>query len=157
MDNYLILKYLHILFATVLFGTGVGIAFFMLMAARSKNISVILHTARIVIVADWLFTAPAVLGQFITGALLMKRLQYSFDAPWFHTVFSVFVFIGCCWVPVVIIQYRLKKLAKEAEKTGILCNSFHRAMRLWILLGIPAFVGILVILWLMIFKPLAIV
>ncbi|GGY85250.1 membrane protein [Cellvibrio zantedeschiae] len=157
MDNYLLLKYFHIFFATVLFGTGVGIAFFMLMAARSKNISVILHTARIVIVADWLFTAPAVVGQFITGVLLMKRLQYSFGAPWFHAVFSTFVFIGCCWIPVVIIQYRLRNLAKEAEQTGVLSTNFHRAMRLWILLGIPAFVGILVILWLMIFKPLAII
>ncbi len=157
MDNYLLLKYLHILFATVLFGTGAGIAFFMLMAVLSKNISVILHTARITIMADWLFTAPAVAGQFITGALLMKRLQYSFSAPWFQAVFSLFVFIGCCWVPVVIIQYRLKNLAKDAEHTGVLSDSFHRAIRLWVLLGIPAFAGILVMLWLMIFKPLAII
>ncbi|HEY8939900.1 MAG TPA: DUF2269 domain-containing protein [Cellvibrio sp.] len=157
MDNYLLLKYLHIAFATVLLGTGAGIAFFMLMAALSKNISVILHTARIVILADWIFTAPAVVGQFITGALLMKRLQYSFQAPWFLSVVSLFIFIGCCWLPVVYLQYRLKHLAQAAEQTGALSADFHRTMRLWIALGIPAFTGILIMLWLMIFKPLAII
>lgn len=157
MDNYLLLKYLHILCATVLLGTGAGIAFFMLMASLSKNISVILHTARFVILADWMFTAPAVVGQLVTGVLLMKRLQYSFHAPWFFSVISLFTFIGCCWLPVVYLQYRLKHLANAAEQTGTLSADFHKAIRLWIALGIPAFAGILIMLWLMIFKPLAIV
>lgn len=157
MDNYLLLKYVHILSATVLFGTGIGIAFFMLMAALSKKVEVILHTSRLVILADWIFTAPAVVVQFISGALLMKRLQYSFSAPWFYSVFCLFVFIGCCWIPVVYIQYRLRKLAQDAQQTGVLNASFHRAMRWWIALGIPAFAGILIMFWLMIFKPLAII
>lgn len=157
MDNYLLLKYLHILFATILIGTGAGIAFFMLMASISKNIGVILHTARFVILADWIFTAPAVVGQLITGLLLMKRLQYSFQAPWFLSVISLFIFIGCCWLPVVYLQYRLKNLAQAAEQTGTLSAGFHQAIRLWIALGIPAFTGILIMLWLMIFKPLAII
>lgn len=157
MDNYLLLKYLHILCAFVLAGTGAGIAFFMLMASRTRNIAVIASTARHVVIADWLFAAPAIIGQFITGSLLMKKLQYSFESPWFMAVFSLFVFIGCCWVPVVLIQYRLKKLAVEAERTGLLPNSFHRAMKYWIALGIPAFTGILIILWLMVFKPLDVI
>jgi uncharacterized membrane protein len=157
MDNYLLLKYIHILCAFVLAGTGAGIAFFMLMASRSKNISVIAHTARIVVLADWIFTMPAVIGQLITGILLMQRLQYSFSAPWFTCVASLFVFIGCCWVPVIFIQYRLKRLAEAAEQSGVLSNEFYRAMQYWIALGIPAFCGILFMLWLMIFKPLAII
>lgn len=155
--DYLVLKYIHILSATILFGTGIGIAFFMLMAALSKNILLIAHTTRYVILADWLFTAPAVVVQFVTGTLLMKRLQYSFEAPWFHSVISLFIFIGCCWLPVVYIQYQLRKLARQAEQTGILGARFHSAMRWWIVLGIPAFTGILVMFWLMIFKPLAII
>lgn len=157
MDNYLILKYLHVICAIVLAGTGAGIAFFMLMASRSKNISVIAHTARFVVLADWIFTTPAVIGQLITGILLMQRLQYSFSAPWFMCVISLFVFIGCCWVPVVFIQYRLKKLAEDAQKTGVLSDAFYSAMKYWIALGVPAFSGILIMLWLMIFKPLAII
>ena len=157
MDNYLVLKYLHVLCAIVLAGTGAGIAFFMLMASRSKNIPVIAHTARLVVLADWIFTTPAVVGQLITGVLLMQRLQYSFSAPWFMCVISLFVFIGCCWVPVVFIQYRLKKLAEDAEQTGELSEAFYRSMKYWVALGIPAFSGILMMLWLMIFKPLAII
>jgi uncharacterized membrane protein len=156
MDNYLVLKYIHILCAIVLSGTGAGIAFFMLMASRSKNIPVIAHTARVVVLADWIFTTPAVIGQLITGILLMQRLQYSFSAPWFMCVMSLFVFIGCCWVPVVFIQYRLKKLAEGAEQTGVLSDGFYHAMKYWVALGIPAFGGVLMMLWLMIFKPLAI-
>jgi uncharacterized membrane protein len=157
MDNYLLLKYLHILCAFVLAGTGTGIAFFMLMASRSKNIAVIAHTARYVVLADWLFTTPAAIGQLITGILLMKRLQYSFYSPWFMSVISLFIFIGCCWVPVVFIQYRLKKLANEVETTGVLSKDFYLAMKYWIALGLPAFTGILIMLWLMVFKPLAII
>lgn len=157
MDNYLVLKYIHILCAIVLAGTGAGIAFFMLMASLSKNILVIAHTARIVVLADWIFTTPAVIGQFTTGILLMHRLQYNFNAPWFMCVVSLFVFIGCCWVPVVFIQYRLKKLAQDAEQTGVLSSEFYHAMKYWVALGIPAFCGILFMLWLMIFKPLAII
>jgi uncharacterized membrane protein len=153
VGNYLLLKYLHILFATVLLGTGAGIAFFMLMAAWSRNSKLILHTARIVIIADWVFTAPAVIGQLVTGILLMKRLQYSFHAPWFLSVISLFIFIGCCWFPVVYLQYRLRELARDAEQTGALSADFHKAMQLWIALGIPAFAGMLIMLWLMIFKP----
>ena len=157
MDNYLLLKYIHILCAFVLAGTGAGIAFFMLMASRTKNITVIGNAARTVVLADWIFTTPAVIGQLITGVLLMQRLQYSFTAPWFMAVISLFIFIGCCWVPVVFIQYRLKKLAIDAEKTGVLSDAFYRAMKHWIALGVPAFIGILIMLWLMVFKPLAII
>lgn len=157
MDNYLLLKYLHILCAFVLAGTGAGIAFFMLMASRTKNISVIASTARTVVIADWIFTTPAVIGQLITGVLLMQHLHYGFTAPWFMTVASLFIFIGCCWVPVVFIQYQLKKLAIEAEKTGLLSDAFYRAMKYWVALGVPAFTGILIMLWLMVFKPLSVI
>lgn len=157
MDNYLLLKYAHIFCAFILAGTGTGIAFFMLMAARTRNISVISITARHVILADWIFTAPAVIGQFITGVLLMRYLHYSFSSIWFFSVISLFLFIGLCWVPVVFIQYKLKELAEAAELVGNLSHEFYLAMKWWVALGVPAFVGILVMLWLMVFKPLPVV
>jgi len=156
MDNYLLLKYLHIFCAIVLFGTGLGIAFFMLMASRTKNIVVIAHTAKIVVWADWLFTTPAVVGQLVSGLLLMHRLQYSFNSPWFLSVISLFLFIGSCWVPVVYIQYRIKSISAAAELTGVISESFYSAMKWWISLGIPAFIAMLIMLFLMIFKPLSI-
>ncbi len=153
MDSYLILKALHILSATILIGTGAGIAFFMFMAARSKNIPAIYFTSKHVVSADWIFTTPAIITQLITGFLLMENLDYSYNSPWFHWAIGLFIFIGLCWIPVVVIQYRLRNLAKTAVETKQIDPKFYTLMRIWILLGIPAFSAIILLLWIMVFKP----
>jgi uncharacterized membrane protein len=155
MSFYLLCKYLHVLGATTLIGTGAGIAFFMLQATRSGDRQLIAGTARLVVLADWVFTAPAVLLQFVSGLLLMELGGYSYASPWFLTVLALFLFIGCCWLPVVVIQYRLKALAEHAgdSEPG---PDFRRLMKIWVALGIPAFSAILLLLWLMIAKPLSI-
>lgn len=157
MDNYLLLKLIHIISATVLAGTGTGTAFFMFMANRSKDIATIAVTAKHVVIADWIFTAPAVIVQFVTGVLLMKRLGYSFASEWFFTVLALFIFVGICWLPVVYIQYKLRDTAQQALQTGLLGKNFKKLIRIWTLLGIPAFSAVLVIFWLMVYKPLPIV
>jgi uncharacterized membrane protein len=157
MDNYLLLKMIHILSAVVVTGTGAGIAFFMFTVSRTSNLQAIAVTARHVVLADWIFTAPAILVQFISGVLLMNLLGYSFTAKWFFVVISLFIFIGICWVPVVFIQYKLKALADEALQTGCFDPEFNVMMRRWTLLGIPAFISILVIFWLMVFKPFPVI
>jgi len=157
MDNYLLLKLIHILSAVVVAGTGTGIAFFMFMANRSNNAQAIAVTAKHVVLADWLFTTPAVVTQFVTGVLLMNTLGWSYSSPWFLTVLSLFIFIGGCWLPVIYIQYRLKALAETAAAEGQITPEFKRLMKWWTVLGIPAFLSILVIFWLMVFKPLAVV
>lgn len=154
MPDYHLLKFIHLLSAMVLIGTGAGIAFFMLMASLSKDINTIRVTTRHVVLADWLFTAPAVAIQFISGVLLMQKLGYSFSSEWFVWVLALFIFIGCCWLPVVAIQYRLKRLAIQAPFPE---SQFSFWMKIWISLGIPAFISILVILYLMIYKPLAVI
>lgn len=157
MDSYLILKFIHILSAVVIAGTGTGIAFFMFMASRSASIETIAITAKTVILADWIFTAPAVLIQFMTGIFLMLKLGYSFTSIWFLTVLSLFIFIGICWIPVVVIQYKLKSLATLSLENGRLDPRFNTLMYYWVSLGIPAFISILVIFWLMVFKPLSVI
>ncbi len=137
----------------VLAGTGTGIAFFMFMAYRVSNVQAVAVTARHVVMADWLFTAPAVLVQFVTGVLLMMQLGYSFTSTWFLLVISLFIFIGLCWIPVVLIQYRLRALAKASLSTNKLDPRFTKLMKWWTALGIPAFSAILLIFWLMVFKP----
>jgi uncharacterized membrane protein len=149
MTPYLLLKFLHVLGAATLIGTGAGIAFFMLLAARSGDRQLVAGTARLVVLADWVFTAPAVLVQFATGMLLMEVGGYRYGSPWFLAALALFLFIGCCWLPVVVIQYRLR--ARATEPLG---EEFKRLMRLWVALGVPAFGAILVLLWLMIAKPL---
>jgi uncharacterized membrane protein len=157
MDSYLLLKMIHILSAVVLTGTGAGIAFFMFMASRTSNVAAIAITARHVVLADWLFTAPAVVVQLVTGVLLMLRLGYSFTSTWFLWVIALFVFIGACWIPVVFIQYKLRSLANVSLNTGVIEPKFITLMKLWTVLGVPAFISILIIFWLMVFKPLPLI
>lgn len=157
MDSYLLLKLIHILAAVVVTGTGAGIAFFMFMANRSNNSQAIYVTAKHVVLADWLFTTPAVITQLITGILLMNKLGYSFSSTWFYSVAGLFVFIGICWLPVLKIQYRLRDMAEQSQHDKEISAEFKSLMKYWTFLGIPAFSAILVIFYLMVFKPLPVV
>ncbi len=153
MDSYLLLKLIHILSAVVITGTGAGIAFFMFMANRSNNPQAIYVTAKTVIQGDWIFTTPAVITQIITGFLLMNQLNFSFSSIWFYWVIGLFMLVGICWLPVLRIQYRLKQLAEGSLEASQVTPEFKRLMRVWTLLGIPAFIAILIIFYLMVFKP----
>ena len=155
MDNYLILKILHILSAVIVAGTGAGIAFFMFMANRSNNPQAIKITAKHVILADWIFTLPGVITLIITGPLLMSKLGYSFSSPWFYWVCGLFLFIGLCWIPVLKIQYKLYELSKNTVSSNDVSPEFKKLMHLWAALGIAAFSAILIIFWLMVFKPIS--
>ena len=155
--SYLALKYWHILFGIVVVGTGFGIAFFQWITFRSKNLEAIKTMTRHVVLADWLFTAPAVLGQFVTGILLVDQLHYNSHSRWVVTVIALYTFVGFCWFPVLIIQYKLRKLADSKFESGRVDQQFIRLMRIWTALGIPTFAVALVILWLMVTKPLAVV
>ena len=153
-------KMAHILSATILFGTGLGIAFFCWFgyrcALRSGEISVLRTTLRLSVIADACFTAPAVLFQAVSGLVLMNMLGWSLVSPWSVAVICLFVLIGVCWLPVVVIQVRLSREAERATSLDILPARFHRWFRWWFALGIPAFAAVLVIFYLMVAKPLAI-
>jgi len=153
MDNYLLLKMIHIISSVVLTGTGAGIAFFMFMGYKSNSIEALLVVTRLVVKADWIFTAPAVLIQFITGILLMDLLNYSFTSIWFYWVMTLFLLVGICWIPVVVLQYRLREYAIESVELGEFHPQLKRIMKIWTSLGFIAFTLIIVIFWLMIFKP----
>jgi uncharacterized membrane protein len=154
MSLYLALKALHILGATVLFGTGAGIAFFMFMAHRTGDAKLIAHTAGVVVVADLVFTATAVVLQPFTGAALAWLGGYRLFDGWLVASLALYLLAGACWLPVVWIQLRLRDLAREAAATGgPLPTAYFRLWRIWFALGWPAFAAVLAILWLMTFKP----
>ena len=154
MTTLLVLRWLHILGAAVLLGTGAGIAFFMFMAHRTKNAALIAHTARIVVLADYLFTASAVVLQPITGLLLARELGWPLSQGWLLLSLVLYVITGLCWLPVVAIQRRMRDLAHAAAEHGQpLPDRYHQLYRCWFLLGIPAFISVLAIVWLMIAKP----
>jgi uncharacterized membrane protein len=150
MTAYEIAKLIHILGAVLLLGIGMGTAFFLLMAYRSGNLDAVRVTARHVVVADWLFTLPAVIAQPLTGGALMVLLGLSYDTAWFAAVVVLYALAGACWIPVVFIQYRLRDLALAAPSFDSLPAAFHTLMRRWILLGIPAFSAVVLMIVLMV-------
>ena len=154
MDYALILRWLHVIGATVLLGTGAGIAFFMVMAHRTRNAHIIAHTAGVVVIADWLFTASAVVVQPITGALLAHALGWPLTESWIAVSLMLYVVTGAFWLPVVWIQHRMRNLAREAARTNEpLPPQYHQLYRAWFLSGFPAFVSVLAIIWLMVARP----
>jgi len=151
----LALKLVHVIGAAILFGTGLGIAFFMLMAHRTGHAGVIAVTARFAVVADFIFTATAVVVQPVSGFALAWAIGLSpLEEAWIVASLLLYVLIGLCWLPVVFIQIRMRDLALEAAvKSTPLPDRYRRLFRIWFVLGWPAFVGVLVIFALMIWQP----
>ena len=154
MTLYFALKFLHVIGAAVLLGTGAGIAFFMVIAHLSGVIAVIAGIARIVVIADFLFTATAVVAQPITGVLLAWTSGYSLWEGWIVLSIALYIFTGAFWLPVVWMQMRLRDLAAQAERNGSpLPPQYHRLFWTWFAFGFPAFAAVLGIFWLMIARP----
>ena len=154
MDAYSLVKTLHVIGATVILGTGAGIAFFMLMAHRTRDAVAIAHTAGIVVIADWTFTASAVVLQPVTGYALARMDGLPLMHSWLGMSLALYALAGLCWLPVVPIQSRLRDLARAAAATGTpLPDAYFRLFRLWFVLGIPAFLAVVAIIWLMVAKP----
>jgi uncharacterized membrane protein len=154
MTAYLALKYLHLIGASVLLGTGAGIAFFMLLAHLRKDPVLVAGVAGIVVIADFVFTATAVIVQPMTGLLLARSVGYSLWEGWIFWSIVLYVVIGAFWLPVVWMQMRMRDLARDAAKQSQpLPDRYHQIFWLWFAFGFPAFGAILVIFWLMIAKP----
>ncbi len=151
---YFGLKFLHVIGASVLLGTGAGIAFFMLLAHRQGNPRVIAGVARIVVIADFVFTATAVVAQPVTGVLLAWHAGYPLTEGWILLSILLYLVTGAFWLPVVWMQMRMRALADAAVDAGSdLPTEYHRLFRLWFAFGFPAFAAVLAIFWLMIAKP----
>ncbi len=152
--TYFVLKYLHVIGAAVLLGTGAGIAFFMLRAHQTGDAAVIAAVARVVVLADFLFTTTAVVVQPITGLLLAWHIGYSLWDSWIALSIILYLVTGAFWLPVVFMQMRMRDLATEAALRGKpLPVAYHRLFWTWFAFGFPAFGAVAVIFWLMIAKP----
>ncbi|HEX7080039.1 MAG TPA: DUF2269 domain-containing protein [Gammaproteobacteria bacterium] len=152
--QYHVLLYLHVIGATVLLGTGAGIAFFMLVAHLRRDPAVIAGVAAIVVLADFVFTATAVVAQPITGFLLARLLGYPVFDGWIAVSLMLYAVTGAFWLPVVWMQLRMRDLAREAVRAGTpLPAAYRRLFRIWFAFGFPAFAAVLGIFWLMIARP----
>ena len=155
MDSYLFLKTVHIISATLLFGTGLGTAFHMWMSHRSGDIDAIVVASRNTVWADWLFTTPSVIIQPVSGVMMIWLAGFDPWEGWIVVSSALYVLVGACWVPVVWLQIRMHRMAKTAQAEGTaLPASYHLYARIWFMLGWPAFIGVLAIFHLMVTKSL---
>ena len=153
--DYLTLKWLHVISSTVLFGTGIGSAFYLLVATMARDVRTVAAVTRYVVVADWLFTATTAVLQPATGFWLMHIARMPLDTPWITTSLWLYAFAIACWLPVVWIQMRLRDLSGAAATAGQpLPQAFWRFFGAWIGLGFLAFVAFLAIFYLMVAKRL---
>ncbi|MCC8949281.1 DUF2269 domain-containing protein [Bradyrhizobium sp. Arg62] len=154
MTLYFLIKYLHVLGAIVILGTGTGIAFFMLAAHRTQDVAFIARTAATVVIADMIFTLSAVLLQPVSGGLLMLLSATSITERWLAVSLALYALAGVFWVPVVYMQIEMRNLAQAAVEKGLpLPPRYFALFRRWFLFGIPGFGSVMIILWLMIAKP----
>jgi uncharacterized membrane protein len=154
MTLYFMLKYLHVIGACVLLGTGAGIAFFMLLAHLQRDPIVVAGVARIVVIADFIFTATAVVAQPVTGVLLARTVGYSLWEGWIVWSIVLYILTGAFWLPVVWMQIRMRDLAAEAAcNSEPLSDRYQQLFQLWFAFGFPAFGAVLAIFWLMMTKP----
>jgi uncharacterized membrane protein len=154
MYEFFIIKWLHILSATLLFGTGLGSAFYKWSADRSGDISAIAHTNRVVVLADWIFTTPTVIIQPITGIWLLKLIGIPYSQGWVVVTIGLYLIAGACWLPVVWLQIRMRDLSLYAVKHRHALNPrYYTYAKQWLWLGVPAFAAMIIIYFLMVFKP----
>lgn len=154
MDLYSIVKTLHIISSTILFGTGMGIAFFMFRSHFTKDINEKYYAARNTVLADYLFTFPAVIIQPLTGFWLIYNSGYEWNETWLVITYALYLLAGACWLPVVWIQVQLKKMLQNAAVEQIpLPDRYNKLFRLWFALGWPAFLGLVVVFYMMVTKP----
>ncbi|MDN5005888.1 DUF2269 family protein [Bradyrhizobium sp. GCM10027634] len=154
MTLYFLVKYLHVLGAIVILGTGTGIAFFMLMAHRTDSADFIARTASVVVIADTIFTLSAVILQPVTGGLLMMLSATSITERWILASLALYAVAGMFWIPVVFMQIEMRDLARKAAEQGVaLPERYFVLFRRWFAFGFPGFGATMLILWLMIAKP----
>jgi uncharacterized membrane protein len=152
--EYLVVKWLHILSSTFLFGTGIGSAFYMLFTSISRDVRAIAVVSRNVVLADWIFTATTVVIQPVTGIYMIHLAGYPWTSTWILWSIGLYFLAGACWLPVVWIQLKMRDMAQIAARDNTeLPAQYWRYLRVWVALGIPAFFALVVVFWLMVAKP----
>jgi uncharacterized membrane protein len=154
MSTYLLIKTIHIFSATILFGTGLGIAFFMFRSWFADDLQEKLFALRTTVLADYLFTAPAALIQPLTGAWLIWKGGFAWADGWLLATYILYAVAAACWLPVVWIQRRLKRIVAASLAAHVpLPREYNRLFRLWFALGWPAFLGLVAVFFLMVIRP----
>lgn len=154
MTTYMLLKFVHILSSVLLVGTGFGSAFYLFFIHRTRNLQAIAVVSRLVVRADYWFTTPAVIIQPLTGLAMVSMAGYSMTQNWLLWTIVLYVLAGACWLPVVWLQIQMEKMATTALTDGApLPAEYWQYAKYWEWLGYPAFIAMLGVYGLMVFKP----
>jgi uncharacterized membrane protein len=152
--EYLIIKWVHVVSSTILFGTGIGSAFYMLFISLSRDVRAIAMVSKYVVRADWIFTTPTIIIQPLTGFYLMHMAGYPLSSKWIVWSVLLYFLAGACWLPVVWLQIKMRDMAEFALKNDcLLPHKYWQYLLLWSLFGIPAFLGLVGVFYLMVAKP----
>jgi uncharacterized membrane protein len=152
--EYVIVKWLHILSSTLLFGTGLGSAFYMFFASRTRDARAVAVVVRYVVIADWAFTTPTIILQPLTGFYLVHLIGLPLTSTWIVASIGLYLLAGACWLPVVWMQIRMRDMARQsAAADGALPDRYWRFLRWWVALGIVAFLALVAVFYLMVAKP----
>lgn len=152
--EYLVAKWLHVLSSTVLFGTGLGSAYYMFFASRTRDARVAAAVVRHVVRADWWFTATTIVFQPLSGAWLIHLAGYPWTSRWIVWSVLLYLLAGACWLPVVWMQIRMRDMATDADLRGApLPPRYSHYLRWWVSLGVVAFLALVAVFWLMVAKP----
>ena len=153
--EYLIVKWLHIVSSTLLFGTGIGSAFYMLFSSLSRDVRAIAVVSRHVVRADWLFTATTVVFQPLSGFYMIHLAGYPLTSAWIVWSIALYLVAGACWLPVVWLQMRMRDMAQASARDNMALPALYwRYLRIWTALGIPAFFALVIVFYLMTVKPM---
>ena len=153
--DYVVLKWLHIVSSTLLFGTGIGSAWYMLFATLSRDVRAVAVVTKHVVRADWLFTSTTAILQPATGFYMVYLAGYPLHSAWIMFSIALYILAGACWLPVVWLQIRLRNLAAQAVRDDTpLPAQYWRYFKIWVALGVPAFAAFIAIFWLMVAKPM---
>jgi uncharacterized membrane protein len=152
--EYVIVKWLHILSSTLLFGTGLGSAFYMFFASRTRDARVVAVVVRYVVIADWAFTTPTIILQPLTGFYLVRIAGFPLTSKWIAASIALYFLAGACWLPVVWMQMQMRDMAQQAASSGAeLPARYRRLLRWWVALGMVAFLALVAVFYLMVAKP----
>lgn len=153
--SYEVWKWLHVLSSTVLFGTGLGSAYYLFFASQTRDPRVAASVTGLVVWADWVFTTTTIIFQPVSGWYLAKLAGFPLLSPWLMWTYALYLLAGACWLPVVWIQIRMRDMARQAAAEGTeLPPRYWRYLSVWVVLGIPAFFALIIIFYLMITKPM---
>ncbi|MCJ2177328.1 DUF2269 family protein [Novosphingobium album (ex Hu et al. 2023)] len=154
MELYFVIKWIHVLSSTILFGFGAGTAWYFWNAHLTRDPATIASVGRMVVLADWIFTGTSGVVQPVSGLWLVYIVGYSLTESWLVATYVLYLLAFACWAPVVRLQIKAQRLAQAARDSGTpLGAEYYRTMLWWVGLGWPAFLGLLGVFYLMVAKP----